>query len=287
MVARKRSDDDFGHGRPFKFPRQSRPLRLDTMNNLAALNRGLADEIDRLLDGLHAAHAETAIAFACIPRTDQRVQQRFGFHLYWCKGRLSDQPRGAPYTFRINGSMHHRIAHLLPADGSTPAFAQIYMSDGSFEEEVVLRGMSMSSGLDLTTLGELQTIIHEINPLALVYRSARAYGNSSQEMCLVLLDKPRVGPRRYNQPTANEVAAIMIDGGPTASHRDVVVRYQRGGLRRSFETHFFVGWSIHTRYIDGVVRHNNSKVSLREHTTFRLYIKHEDVDLPCYIELAD
>ncbi|OWZ02651.1 hypothetical protein PHMEG_00025751 [Phytophthora megakarya] len=78
--------------------------------------------------------------------------------------------------------MHHRIGHLLPADAFTPPVAQIYMFDGSSEVEVALRGMSMSSGLDLTTLGELQTIIHDINPLAQIYRSARAYANSSQEM---------------------------------------------------------------------------------------------------------
>ncbi|KAG3180198.1 hypothetical protein PC128_g15643 [Phytophthora cactorum] len=166
----------------------------------------------------------------------------------------------APYTFRVNGAMHHRIGQLLPPEGANPTFAQIYVYDGSTGQEVALRGLAISSSLNLTTLGELQTILHDVNPPAAVYQSGREHANDSQEMCLALLDNPRVDPRRYNRPTAEEVAAIMIDGSPTASHRDAVLRYDRGGFRRIFETHSLydplqypliylrgeVGWSIHT-----------------------------------------
>ncbi|KAG6962268.1 hypothetical protein JG688_00008681, partial [Phytophthora aleatoria] len=137
---------------------------------------------------------------------------------------------------------------------------QSYVYDGSTGQEVALRGLAISSGLNLTTLGELQTILHDVNPLAAVYQRGREHANDSQEVCLVLLDNPRVDPRRNNRPTAEEVAAIMIDDGPTASHRDAALRYGRGGFRRIFETHSLydplqypliylrgeVGWSIHT-----------------------------------------
>ncbi|KAG3089024.1 hypothetical protein PI124_g17610 [Phytophthora idaei] len=33
----------------------------------------------------------------------------------------------APYTFRANGAMHHRIGQLLPPEGANPTFAQIYV----------------------------------------------------------------------------------------------------------------------------------------------------------------
>ncbi|KAG3197537.1 hypothetical protein PC128_g6735 [Phytophthora cactorum] len=104
----------------------------------------------------------------------------------------------APYTFRVNGAMHHRIDQLLPPEDANPTFAQIYVYDGSTEEEVALRGLAISSGLNHTMLGELQWILHEINPLVPVYQSARDHASASQEMCLVLLDNPCVDPRRYN-----------------------------------------------------------------------------------------
>ncbi|KAG3135669.1 hypothetical protein C6341_g21688 [Phytophthora cactorum] len=177
----------------------------------------------------------------------------------------------APYTFRVNGAMHHRIGQLLHPEGANPTFARIYVYDGSTEEEVALRGLAISSGLNHTTLEELQSILHEINSLAAVYQSARDHASASQDACLVLLDNPRVDPRRYNRPTAEEVAAIMVDGGPPASHSDVVLRYRRGGLQRMFETHPLydplqypliylrgeIEWSIHTQYVEGVRRNNN------------------------------
>ncbi|KAG6946840.1 hypothetical protein JG688_00015821 [Phytophthora aleatoria] len=83
--------------------------------------------------------------------------------------------------------MHHRIGQLLPPEGDS---SKIYDYDGSTEQEVALRGLAISSGLNLTTLGELQTILREVNPLAAVYQSAREHAINSQEMCLVLLDNP-------------------------------------------------------------------------------------------------
>ncbi|KAG2780360.1 hypothetical protein PC129_g9584 [Phytophthora cactorum] len=198
----------------------------------------------------------------------------------------------APYTFRVNGSMNHRIGHLLPRDGAAPAFAQIYSYDGSTEVQVALRGSAISSGLNPIILGELQTILNDVNPLAATYRSAREYADSSQEMCLVLFEKPNTDPRRYSRSTAEGVAAIMVNGDPAISRRDVVLHYRSGGFLRIFETHPLYdplqypliylrgeeGWSTHARYVDGVRRNHNPKVSLREHTAYRLYMKHQDVE---------
>ncbi|KAG3193901.1 hypothetical protein PC128_g9826 [Phytophthora cactorum] len=167
----------------------------------------------------------------------------------------------APYTFRVNGSMNHRIGHLLPRDGAAPAFAQIYSYDGSTEVQVALRGSAISSGLNPIILGELQTILNDVNPLAATYRSAREYADSSQEMCLVLFEKPNTDPRRYSRPTAEGVAAIMVNGDPAISRRDVVLHYRSGGFLRIFETHPLYdplqypliylrgeeGWSTHAR----------------------------------------
>ena len=47
---------------------------------------------------------------------------------------LANAKRGV-YTFRIHGTVHHYIGQLMPREGQAPAFAQIYIHDGTPEAE--------------------------------------------------------------------------------------------------------------------------------------------------------
>jgi hypothetical protein len=38
---------------------------------------------------------------------------------------VNDQP--SPYVFKINGHYHHLMGSLLPVDGESPKFAQLYV----------------------------------------------------------------------------------------------------------------------------------------------------------------
>lgn len=202
---------------------------------------------------------------------------------------------GGGYNFRINGSVHHRIGALLPSDQSPPAFAQIYLHDGDMVEQQHLRCMIFSNvndPLDYVVVGDIKIILSDINPLMAAFMSAREFARTAPERRLVLLSSPNVDPRRYNQPTSNEVAAIIVHGTATASHRDVVLHNRGGGFQRIYETNPYfdplqypliylrgeVGWSPDSKYRDGVERNGNSKVSLREHTAFRLFFKHPCVE---------
>ena len=40
---------------------------------------------------------------------------------------------GAPHVFRLNGQNHHRIGTLLPLEGHSPRFAQLYVYDTANE----------------------------------------------------------------------------------------------------------------------------------------------------------
>jgi hypothetical protein len=40
----------------------------------------------------------------------------------------------APYVFKINGVVHHRIGSLLPRPGLRPKFSQLYIYDTAHEE---------------------------------------------------------------------------------------------------------------------------------------------------------
>jgi hypothetical protein len=41
----------------------------------------------------------------------------------------------APYVFKINGVVHHRIGTLLPQRGTQPKFAQLYIYDTEHETQ--------------------------------------------------------------------------------------------------------------------------------------------------------
>ena len=40
-----------------------------------------------------------------------------------------------PYVFKINGQVHHRIGSLLPDEGKSPVYAQLYIYDTNNEVE--------------------------------------------------------------------------------------------------------------------------------------------------------
>lgn len=40
---------------------------------------------------------------------------------------------GAPYVFKINGVVYHRIGSLFPVEGAIPKFVQLYMVDSADE----------------------------------------------------------------------------------------------------------------------------------------------------------
>ena len=43
------------------------------------------------------------------------------------------------YTFRIKGSLCHRIGSLLPTEGEQPKFAQIYITDSDPNQQIQQR----------------------------------------------------------------------------------------------------------------------------------------------------
>jgi hypothetical protein len=51
----------------------------------------------------------------------------------------------APYVFKINGVVHHRIGSLVPNRGSKPKFAQLYIHDTQHEVQNCL-GLFESDG---------------------------------------------------------------------------------------------------------------------------------------------
>ena len=67
--------------------------------------------------------------------------------------------RGGAYTFRIHGTIYHRMGSLLPNENERPAFAQIYIFDA--ENEINNRH-SVANHVNVETLAELQSLMHDV-----------------------------------------------------------------------------------------------------------------------------
>jgi hypothetical protein len=95
--------------------------------------------------------------------------------------------------------------------------------------------------LDPTTLDRLLTMMYNINPYVEVFKMARdmmATKGVPMDMKLRLIISRTKDARRYNVPTADEVAALMVgDGSEAVDRRDVVLAQQAGPFQRISELH--------------------------------------------------
>jgi hypothetical protein len=73
------------------------------------------------------------------------------------------------YTFCIHEEIYHRIGSLLSNSETQPQFAQIYIYDTDHE---IQNRLNIMPGLDPMILGELQQILHNINPYVNQFRQA-------------------------------------------------------------------------------------------------------------------
>jgi len=95
--------------------------------------------------------------------------------------------------------------------------------------------------LDPTTLDQLLTIMYNINPYVEVFKMARdmmAIEGAPTNLKLHLIGSRTKDVRRYNVPTADEVATLMVgDGSEVVDKCDVVVVQQASPFQRISELH--------------------------------------------------
>jgi hypothetical protein len=197
-----------------------------------------------------------------------------------------------PYVYRIHGALYHRIGSLLPPDGQDPVYAQLYLHDGN---DALQRRMNNHNDLDRDVMRMLQDMLYQSNHFVGVYKQAYEVFNTMpavQDRIVHLHLDPQTDGRRYNLPTADEVAVIVPgDGSKPTSGRDIILREHTGALMRISECHpaycplhyvlMFpfgeLGWHYHipVNRPEGARR---SKLTMREYYTYRLFTRTGEVD---------
>jgi hypothetical protein len=122
----------------------------------------------------------------------------------------------APYVFRINGVVHHRIGTLLPRPGSQPKFAQLYIHDPDVELQSRLHIFgSDDAGVacpDSAVTQSLMEMLDAHNELVKAFRCARERieQTHNSDITLRLLGCNTRHDVQYNLPSSGEIAAIIV-----------------------------------------------------------------------------
>jgi hypothetical protein len=113
----------------------------------------------------------------------------------------------------IRGAVHHLLGPLAPPQGSAHQFAQLYIIDNA-DAQAIARFVALGQGnvnLDRRILQELQQMLLRSN--VCVQRFVQAMDLPPQDLVnyeIVIRVDGNVDRHRYNAPTSNEVASLML-----------------------------------------------------------------------------
>ena len=145
-----------------------------------------------------------------------------------------------PYCFRLQGTNYHLLGSLVPTDGSSPKFCQLYIYDTENEVENRINALGGSTdGIDPDIVESLLAMLNQNNKLVKAFRMARDRfeNHDLDEFKLVLISSNSSSGRPNHISPSNEVAAFIVsDNTDTGGFRDTVVNSKQDGLQRIYET---------------------------------------------------
>ncbi|KAL3648627.1 hypothetical protein CASFOL_005030 [Castilleja foliolosa] len=208
-----------------------------------------------------------------------------------------------PRIFRLNGQNYHLIGSLLPEDGTTPKFAQMYIYDTENEvsnRKNSVRGSSDVNNLSEDIIGGLKQMLDDHNKLVKTFRMAKdtIQENVDANVRLRLLGKKKNSTenRTHGLPTYSEVAVLVVgDFDNALGPRDIVVELKSGKLHRINELNIsYLGLQYPLLFPYGedgftedipYTSHKNitatgrKNVTVREYFAFRLHDRKDEASI--------
>ncbi|CAN1799655.1 ATP-dependent DNA helicase PIF1 [Linum perenne] len=119
----------------------------------------------------------------------------------------------APYIYSIGGQIFHRLGSLIPSEGNSPQFAQLYVHDTNNEIE-----HRMTSSTDVKVFR---------------YARDRLNANDLYNVKIKLLAKRISDGREYDLPAVDELAILVVDETGGVTHQpDVMVQHLSNEMER-------------------------------------------------------
>ncbi|UYV67936.1 hypothetical protein LAZ67_5002546 [Cordylochernes scorpioides] len=145
-----------------------------------------------------------------------------------------------PTTFSIQGQVYHRIGSLMPSENQPSRFLQIYFMGNDDADDIQTdRRCQQIQGVRRNIVQGLQRMLHQHNLLVQQFKTALENLPSDAYRVVVNADRTPPGqhPRRYNAPTADEVAVVLA--GNQFCSRDIVLHQRDNLLQHVSDTHRF------------------------------------------------
>ena len=144
--------------------------------------------------------------------------------------------RGQP-VFRICGELCHNSGALVPSGDKPPRYAQLYI----YEPRAALDlRMAQNQSLSQNVMQGLQNMLLHHHQYAPVFKHAHEilhdYNGPVEDAEVRLRVAPGLDKRRYNLPTADEVA-VILPGAQSKAPRDIILRNRAGPLYRISDLH--------------------------------------------------
>jgi len=138
-----------------------------------------------------------------------------------------------PQPFKIQGALYHIIGSLLPAAGREPNYAQHYIYDPQDALEHRMNHRA-NNGLNRAIMQILQDVLYRNHRGVAIYKQAYDLArNADENHRIILRYEKETDRRRYNVPSANEIAIILPgDGDIPRDFRDIILSRHDGTLRR-------------------------------------------------------
>ena len=142
-------------------------------------------------------------------------------------------------SFRIQGQVYHLIGSIIPTQGESPKFAQIYFIDNE-ESEVATRS-AIINGLKPDIIRGINQLLHQTNHYVELFKVAKEIfeqEDTSTNVRIVINETKRPSgehSRRYNRPLSDEIGVLMPNDA--TNNRDIVLHYRDGGLKHISELH--------------------------------------------------
>ncbi|OAD81210.1 hypothetical protein PHYBLDRAFT_72898 [Phycomyces blakesleeanus NRRL 1555(-)] len=146
---------------------------------------------------------------------------------------------GGAYNFRIHRTVCHRMGSISPTSDQDLAhskYAHLYIYDSQTQ---VQHHQCNAPYLNREIIEKIQSILLNINSFMSLFRSMNQISSHNGYMTDLTLRLIAEGPqdqRRYNAPTADEVA-VLIMSNETASSRDIVLHTINNTLQNINEYH--------------------------------------------------
>ncbi|GFU14572.1 uncharacterized protein TNCV_1698951 [Trichonephila clavipes] len=108
------------------------------------------------------------------------------------------------------------------------------------KEAQVNRRSEYVQGVERNTVQKIQQVLHNHNILEHEFKMAKDRVTSNNYKVVIHPDRVPRGEyeKRFNAPTTNEIAAVVVSSERTAS-RDIVIQAHDGRLTRVPDTHRF------------------------------------------------